>query len=156
MSDNTTNEELIHFLRQITADGIVDKQEIWDLGTFLHVNDDAREQWPGPMISKILQGIFEDKVVTDDEAADLTERLRGIEKECHDRNVTVGVGIEPSNDYAVSELALPVVEFQAEIEASLPGRAPSRVGLSGHTCTCEDWRKHRAAYPAASIGRLCW
>jgi hypothetical protein len=28
------NEELVHFLRQITADGVVDKQEIWDLGTF--------------------------------------------------------------------------------------------------------------------------
>jgi hypothetical protein len=155
MEEPAKNDDLIHFLRQITADGIVDKQEIWDLGTLLQVNDDARTAWPGPVIWEILQQIFADKVVSDEEAEDLTVRLRQIEKECHDRSEAEKAEILPETNYTVRELELPAIDMRLEIESTLPNESPARVDLGEHTCTCSDWNAHRKSYGANSIGRLC-
>lgn len=155
MEDRTVNEELVHFLRQITADGIVDKQEIWDLGTLLHVNDDARAEWPGPVLWEILQQIFADNVVSDEEAADLTRRMRGIEKECHDRNAAGAGPDELTDGYEVKELFLPAIDLQMEVESSLPGESVAKVDLKEHTCTCTDWMSHRSSLVPRSVGRLC-
>lgn len=155
MNEQSLNEELVHFLRQITADGVVDKQEIWDLGTLLHVNDDARNEWPGPVIWGILEQIFSDNVVTDEEARDLTERLREIEKECHARNSAGDVAEAEPVDYEVRELELPAVDMMMEVESHLPGVVPSKVNLMEHTCTCQDWVSHRQNFSRNSVGRLC-
>jgi hypothetical protein len=93
--------------------------------------------------------------VTDEEASDLTRRLRGIERECHDRQASCAVGGQRCGDYTVHQLELPTVEMEMEIESTLPGEAPARVDLRLQTCTCEDWQSYRVRYPVGGFGRLC-
>jgi hypothetical protein len=156
MEDRTVNEETLKFIRHITSDGIVEKDEVWDLGRFLKSDRTARGEWPGNVLWEILGEIFADDVVSDEEAADLTTRMREIEKECHDRTTDAGgEKVEPDELYEEIDLELPAVDLQMEIEPHRPGDAPAKVDLSGRTCSCPDWAENRKDFAPDSVGRLC-
>lgn len=155
MEDRTVNEETLRIIRHITADGIVDKDEVWGLGRFLK-DYTARTTWPGNVLWEILEGIFADNVVDDAETEDLTRRLQVIEKECHDRNTPAsGLRIPPDDRYQVREISLPEVDLTLEVEAQRPGEPVSQVDLRQHTCTCGDWKKRHQEFDPGSVGRLC-
>ncbi|MGB0582618.1 MAG: hypothetical protein ACPGVU_23275 [Limisphaerales bacterium] len=130
MEDRTVNEETLKFIRHITADGIVEKDEVWDLGRFLGNNNAARSSWPGDVVWEILEGIFEDNIVDDSEAEDLTQRLQGIEKEIHTRNTPEGgIKVDQEQPFETRELSLPAVAETMEIEAVRPNDPVSTVDL---------------------------
>ena len=155
MEDRTVNEETLRIIRHITADGIVEKDEVLGLGRYLE-NYDARTTWPGDVLWEILQGVFADGVVDESETEDLTRRLQVIEKECHQRNTPAdGPSIALAGQYQVREISLPEVDLTLDVEAPRPGEPLSKVDLRQHTCTCDDWKAKHQEFAPDSVGRLC-
>ena len=156
MEERVVHQQTLDFIRHITSDGIVEKDEVWDLGRFLSDTKEARVSWPGNALWKILEDIFADNVVTDEEAESLTKQLVDFEKEIHDRN-TEGkpAPAATEEDYAVKELTLPKVDLSLDVESHLPKEPASKVNLQEHTCCCRDWTNHRKEFDTDSIGRLC-
>lgn len=156
MEDRTVNEETLKYIRHITADGVVEKDEVWALGRFLKSDQDARTEWPGNVIWEILGEIFADDVVDDSEAEDLTRRMREIEKECYERNVAGDTEpVELDDAYEVIDLEVPAVDLQLEIESDRPGIDASQVDLNARTCTCREFVELHSAFDADSVSRLC-
>jgi len=156
MEDRTVNEETLKFIRHITADGVVEKGEVWALGRFLKSDQDARNEWPGNVLWEILGEIFADDVVDDAEAEDLTRRMREIELECYRRNTPAGAEPdEPDEAYEVIDLKLPPVDLKLEVESDRPGVEPSQVDLQARTCTCRDFEQKHSAFEPDSVSRLC-
>jgi len=156
MEERAVHQQTLDFIRHITSDGIVEKDEVWDLGRFLADTNEARVSWPGSAIWDILEDIFADNVVTDEEAESLTQQLRDFEKEIHARN-NEGQPAPAASDesYKVHDLVLPKVDLCLDIESHLPNEPDSKVNLGEHSCSCRDWVEHRKDFGANSIGRMC-
>lgn len=154
MEERELNHDMLRFLRQITSDGVIDREEVWDLGHFLQDNEAARTSWPGEALWKTLADIFADDVVDPEEAERLETEIRAIELECHRRTKAPADSAEtPALDE--SEIELPVVDFEIDLDSPIPNRPASHVNLKEHTCTCQDWLNKRKNSPANSIARMC-
>lgn len=75
--DGLTNQ-LLGFLKGITADSIVNRQEVMALKALLEENSELIERWPGDLINKRLTDILADDIITDEEARDLYDMLAKI------------------------------------------------------------------------------
>jgi len=69
---------LIGFLQGITADGVLNRQEILALKDFIDSAPELKEQWPGDVISGRLSHILEDDVISDEEASELHDLIAKI------------------------------------------------------------------------------
>ena len=73
--------ETLRLIRRITADGVLDMDEVYDLAHFLNECRDARKAWPGNILWETMQSIFDDGEVTEEEQQALGEILVGIAAE---------------------------------------------------------------------------
>lgn len=69
---------LIGFLQGITADGVLNRQEILALKDFIDAAPELKERWPGDVISRRLSAILEDDVITEEEASVLHKLISKI------------------------------------------------------------------------------
>lgn len=74
--------ETLRRIRRITADGVLDAEELRELTAYLLEDDDARAAWPGSLLWPTLESVYEDGVVTDEELAIMGDILVGILSEC--------------------------------------------------------------------------
>jgi hypothetical protein len=154
MEERELNQDMLRFLRQITSDGVIDREEVWDLGLFLKENEAARNSWPGDSLWDTLEEIFADDAVDADEVAHLENEIHAIELVCHNRT-PAPTEVEAAPELTASAVTLPQVDLQTDIESQVPNKPASKVDLNAHTCTCSDWLNKRQSRPAGSIARMC-
>jgi hypothetical protein len=154
MEERELNQDMLRFLRQITSDGVIDREEVWDLGLFLKENEAARNTWPGDSLWGTLEEIFADDVVDADEVAHLEKEIHGIELECQKRS-PAPADSPAAPELTASEVSLPQVDLQLDIESQIPNKPASKVDLNTHSCTCSDWLNNRQNNPARTIARMC-
>lgn len=73
--------ETLRMIRRVTADGVLDLDEVYDLAHFLNECREARNSWPGTILWETMQSIFDDGEVTDEEQQALGDILVGIAAE---------------------------------------------------------------------------
>lgn len=150
----------LRFIRSVTADGILDKTEIWDLASFLNANRDARHEWPGKVLWETLNSVFDDGDVTDEEMAAVGSMLRDIENECGTIQVerdAFETAAEPARADAPKTAGQPyhLPKISRNVELTDPIAGALEVDLSGQTCTCRDFAEHRQKSEIGDPGRLC-
>ena len=74
--------ETLRLIRRITADGLLDNEEVWDLANFLNHSREALNNWPGNILWPTLHSIFDDGVVTSDELHTLGQMLSDVAHKC--------------------------------------------------------------------------
>ena len=74
--------ETLRRIRRITADGLLDEQEVHDLAEYLRGEKTARDQWPGTILWPTLESIFEDGQLSAEELRIMGDILVGILAEC--------------------------------------------------------------------------
>ena len=160
--DEQPHKGTLRVIRRITADRVLERAEVWDLGNYLNECREARHSWPGTILWETLKSIFEDSVVTDEELEALGQMLSDIENECA----------------SISDLGLTTyirTASRAELEAARkqkadpfkvpqPDDVPHRqtdageefeTSLVGPTCNCAEWKKKRSDLPSGHPGRIC-
>lgn len=146
------NKPTLRLIRQITADGVLSVEEVWDLGHFLNDSRDARHAWPGTVLWDTLQSIFEDGVVSEEELEALGSIIQDIDTEC--ASVEVGAEeSEPAQSISIEPFLLPAVEQDSSLQTE--GGHSYEIRWAGPTCSCAEWRKNRGHLAARHPGRLC-
>jgi len=142
----------LRLIRQITADGVLSVEEVWDLGHFLNDNREARHAWPGTVLWETLQSVFEDGVVSVEELEALGSIIRDIDAESSSIEVepeepisAQAIGIEP--------FLLPDVDRESTLQTD--GGHSHEIRWTGPTCSCTEWKKSRGQLAARHPGRLC-
>jgi len=157
MGPDSIHFETIDLIRQITSDGKLEVEEVWDLGDHLNNNRLARKRWPGKHLWPILQQIFEDNVVTGEEMRMLGEEICRIEEICSD--ITERVSRQkPKIDLSkitVSPLEAPVVERTVYQAIRGEDKRMYASNLRDHSCNCKDWAEVHEVIPSPGLGRLC-
>lgn len=157
MNPDSIHFETIDLIRQITSDGKLEIEEVYDLADHLNNNRLARKRWPGNHLWPILENVFEDNVVTNQEMRTLGEEISNIEDICSD--ISGGLNSdEPAfdiTDISVSPLEAPVVDktiYRAQRDESKKLFASN---LRNQTCTCPDFGEVHEVIEAPALGRLC-
>ncbi|MFT6618231.1 MAG: hypothetical protein ACJASX_001118 [Limisphaerales bacterium] len=57
----------IRTIRDITEDGQLKHEEVWNLADFRRINPEAQTKWPRKKLWPIVQQVIEDDVFTNDE-----------------------------------------------------------------------------------------
>ncbi|MBG87178.1 MAG: hypothetical protein CMO80_09800 [Verrucomicrobiales bacterium] len=70
----------IRKIREITEDGKLEVDEVWNLSEYLTANPDAQQRWPGKKLWPIVEQVVEDNVVTKDELRMLAVEIADIEE----------------------------------------------------------------------------
>jgi len=70
--------ETLRLIRRITADGVLEVDEVYDLAHFLNECRPARKSWPGSVLWETMQSIFDDGEVSQEELEALGDILAGI------------------------------------------------------------------------------
>ena len=150
-------------IRRITADSVLEMEEVMDLARFLNDNRAARHAWPGSVLWKTLESVFEDGEVTDEELVAIGSILQDIEMEC------AGVGGEeeltakkskkpPRVEPAVHSAKAEPFEIPASVSGvsmQTEGGQLYMVNLTGPECECEEWRDKRSRLSPLHPGRIC-
>lgn len=149
-------------IRRVTADGILEVDEVCDLGRFLNDDREARHSWPGTILWETLQSVFEDGVVSTEELDAVGAILASIEAECAskpDLNLTMYIRTVSRAEREAKSAAVP----EPFVSPLIPGRirratdggADHEVNLEELSCDCEDWKKRRAELAQGHPGRIC-
>jgi len=179
----SAQQQTLHLIREITSDGRVSFDELTQLASFLNQNREARKTWPGSAVFDVLRDILRDGRVDPCELEGLNLILEGVEIICSG-NARQGAAAAPEpaeksverpegasgetpSDAAEKPAAeageestiinLPVatdLQFPALLTDDIRHEYEG-VHLPSYTCTCEDWRKKRAAFPEKCPGRAC-
>jgi len=75
--------ETLRRIRRITADGVLEAEEVAGLAHYLSGDTEARHSWPGTILWPTLESIYEDGFLSDEELAAMGDILVGIITECH-------------------------------------------------------------------------
>ncbi|MBL6764079.1 MAG: hypothetical protein ISQ14_03920 [Verrucomicrobiae bacterium] len=157
MGPDSVNFETINLIRQITADGKLEIEEVWDLAEYLNNNAKARKSWPGKRLWKVIQQVFEDNKVTEEEMHMLGKEIADIEEICSEI-MEEEQAPEPDEDRPpidVTTLSLPSIEKTVYVHPRNDDKRLFASNLRDHSCTCEDWCETHHDLPSGSIGRLC-
>jgi len=160
--DEEPHRETLRMIRRVTADGLLEFEELCQLGSYLNDNREARHSWPGNILWGTLQSVFEDGQVSAEELEAVGAMLADIEAECAanpDLNLTLYIRKVSRAEREAQKLP-PSEPFVAPL---LPGRIrreadagrEHEVNLELSSCDCEDWRRRRAALPVGHPGRIC-
>ena len=156
MNPEAINFETINLIRRITDDGQLELEEIWDLAHFLNDNANARKTWPGKRLWRVIQQVFEDNVVTEEEMHLLGKEIAEIEDVCAEIMAEEAI---PSGDERppvdVTALALPCVDKTVYSHPRNDEKRLYAANLRNHSCTCEDWSQLHEVIPEGGVGRLC-
>lgn len=160
--DEQPHKGTLRIIRRITADRILERDEVWDLGTYLNECRDARHSWPGAILWETLKSIFEDGIVTDEELEALGQMLSDIENECAsmtDLGLTtyIRTASRAELEAARKQIADPfkVPQFDDPPRRQTDAGEEFEVSLNGPTCNCSDWREKRSSLPEGHPGRVC-
>jgi hypothetical protein len=157
MGPDSIHFETIKLIRQITSDGKLEVEEVWDLADHLNNNRLARKRWPGTHLWPIIEQVFEDNVVTSEEMRMLGVEISKIEDICSELTHRTN-NDRPEFDLSqirVSPLEAPVVGKTIYSTPRGESQKLYACDLSKHSCTCEDWRDVHEVIPDLGIGRLC-
>ncbi len=157
MQKDQVHTETLKLIRQITLDGEITTEEVWDLATFFNDNLDSQKYWPGSVLWKHVQQIFSDNVVTVAEMDLLGQRLRGIEKVCETVS-TEDIPGDFADTYKLleeTEITLPLTNKTILIEGRGEAKPQYLADLRSHSCDCQDWFQRRKDLPKRSPGRMC-
>ena len=159
---NNTSKKLLNFLRVLTADGRLSGEEVWLLADYFNHDKEACAIWPGNMLVPVLQRVFQDGVLTEQEMMEVAAMICHIEQHA----ATLVSELEPQAEppplvppvikptERLTRLALPSVNWRGHVESS-DGETEYNVDLMRYTCTCPDWAGRRAKLAPGSIGRAC-
>jgi hypothetical protein len=101
-----TIDEMLGLCKGILADGVVVPSEAEFLRAWLRANRDLAQEWPACVLAERLEHIFDDGVVTDEEATDLRDLLLAVTGEAREADAGARKATElPLND------PLPLIEF---------------------------------------------
>lgn len=144
----------IAFLRTLTLDGYLTSDEVWALARFLNENPACAESWPGGILVPMLQNVFEDAHLTEDEMRLLAEAISNIEEEWIGRAPDPELPEEaPEPSASPHPALLPVIDQKIEVPA-IREDASYVVALREHSCTCPDWSV-RKQHPERHPSRCC-
>lgn len=147
--------KVIKYLRGITGDGVLSTDEIWNFGRW--INRQSKQlcsEWPAAMLIPILNDIFADGEVTENEMMRLAQAIADIEAEWKQRKA-FGRPPEMSARIESTETPeLPIVDYSTLIESS-DGEDHYTVNLHNLTCTCPDFVGKRAYARPRDYKRLC-
>lgn len=160
MDQPSASQVLVQFIRQLTWDGELTSEEVWQLASFLNENGEAAQCWPGNVLVPLLQGVWADGEVSEEELMALMQMLQLVEREWGQR----GQRREPPPAQEVlpravpppieAEFRLPTVPRVLEVESS-QGDDWYSVDLANQTCTCPDFRKLRRGFGIGDMSRGC-
>jgi hypothetical protein len=154
------NTATLRVIRRITADQILELEEVMDLAGFLNDSRAARHSWPGKVLWKTLESVFEDGEISEEELAAIGSILQDIEHECAgvEDLETEPIVVNSESAEAIRSVKdegfmIPesVTGFSMQTEA---GQLYS-VQLGGPTCECGDWTEKRSRLPERDPGRIC-
>lgn len=94
-------QELIGFIKGITADNVVNEKEIYALKSKLEATPELLKSWPGEDIYKRIIEILDDDIVTADESESFCEMLKGIAGQ---RLLETGLAHGLSTDFVVDSV----------------------------------------------------
>lgn len=164
MLNDEPHAPTLKVIRRITADEVLEVDEILDLARFLNENREARHAWPGSVLWKTLESVLEDGEISGEEMAALGSILEDIEAECRSF-----IGEAPTEEAGCRDADIADEEDVKRVDAG-GFRLPSSVvgistqteagrlyavNLAGPTCNCDEWREHRASLPEGNPGRIC-
>lgn len=96
--DGLTNQ-LLGFIKGVTADDTVNRQEVMALKAMLDKSPELIEQWPGDLIDQRLKDILADDIITDEEARDLYNMLAKIAAQTfHETGLATGMATQYLSD----------------------------------------------------------
>lgn len=74
--------ETLRRIRRITADGVLEAEEVAGLADYLSRSDEARGTWPGTILWPTLESIYDDGHLSEEELTVMGDILVGIIAEC--------------------------------------------------------------------------
>jgi hypothetical protein len=169
----------LKFIRQLTNDGVLTPDEVWELAEYLNNDKAARKSWPGEDLFKSLHSIFEDGVLEAHEIEVMHQQLRDVEHAWADHVEKLAIAGKPMNPRSSKKKSAtkskkkqkanppPIIYPVNAIPIRLdPIKGKTRVtsestgevydlSFRDYSCTCPDWCDRRMALPDLSPGKLC-
>lgn len=145
--------ELVAVCDEIVEDGELTYNEIRDLAKYLNNNREARKNWPGNLLFKLLKSVFEDQQVSKAEAHQVGRLIMRVRKEWTSKTHTKPAkGIEV--EFYPSKPRLSLIPLTVEV-GSHSSDDIYQVNLAGPTCTCPDFNSYRKDRPLGHLTRCC-
>ena len=79
-------ESLLGICQGVMADGCLNNKEIVFLGNWLANNEQLAKEWPGNILSKRIQKVIEDGIISEEEREHLEKHPKGITRWHHGGN----------------------------------------------------------------------
>jgi hypothetical protein len=148
--------ELVSVCEAILWDGELSASELHGLAEWLNNHREACFHWPGNLLVKPLQQIWEDGHVTPEELQRIGLLLSGIQAEWVRRQIPPKIyylNKPPPIDLGAAQL--PLLDYSCRIESASDPGSFYEVNLNAPTCSCPDWRTRRARHPVQHLSRCC-
>lgn len=140
----------------ILWDGELNSNELYGLAEWLNNHREACFHWPGNLLVKPLQEVWEDGHVGLEELQRIGQILCNIQAEWVRRQIPPKIYyLKPPPPIDLGAAQLPQLDYNCRIDSySEPGSFYD-IGLSGPTCSCPDWRTRRSRHPVRHLTRCC-
>ncbi|HYE32467.1 MAG TPA: SWIM zinc finger family protein [Methylomirabilota bacterium] len=152
-------DELLRLCHLMTDDGELSGEEVWKLAQWLNDHPEATMDWPGDKLARVLQEVFANGEPQVNELFQVAEAIREVEEEEASRALLASPSALIAEDEAApaSEAELPLLpSLRQVVQMDCTTEAKEQVvDICDHTCTCEEWQKHRSAFPARHVKRMC-
>jgi hypothetical protein len=153
---NFNPAEILAVCDAILWDGELNATELYGLAEWLNNHREACFHWPGNLLVKPLQEIWEDGHVSPEELQRVGQILCNIQAEWVRRQIPPKIYYlkqPPLIDLSAAQL--PQIDYGCSIESSSDSGLFYDIELSGPTCSCPDWRTRRAQHPIRHLSRCC-
>lgn len=148
--------ELLAVCDAILWDGELNTTELYGLAEWLNNHREACFHWPGNLLVKPLQEVWEDGDVSAEELQRIGQILSNIQAEWVHRQIPEKIYyLKPPPIIDLSTAQLPVIDYNCRVESYSDPGSFYEIGLSGPTCSCPDWRTRRSRLPPRHLSRCC-
>jgi hypothetical protein len=147
----------IRTIREITEDGKLEHEEVWNLADFLRTNPDAQTKWPGKKLWPIVLQVIEDDIVTNDEMRMLALEIADVEELCSEISAEETQIDKSSVLVRITATRLEIPRLDKTIWIQPHSKTERLLGcdLKILKCSCEDWKTGHSKLPEQNFGRLC-
>lgn len=153
-SDNPA--ELLAVCDAILWDGELNATELYGLAEWLNNHREACFHWPGNLLVKPLQEVWEDGHVSPEELQRIGQILCNIQAEWVRRQIPPKIYyLKPPPLIDLSTAQLPPLDYNCRVDSYSEPGSSYEINLSGPTCSCPDWRTRRSRLPARHLSRCC-
>jgi len=148
--------ELMAVCDAILWDGELSAKELYGLAEWLNNHRDDCFHWPGNLLVKPLQEVWEDGQVTPEELQHIGQILCSIQAEWVRRQIPPKVYyLNRPPPINLGAPQLPAIDYSCRIQSASDPDSFYDVSLKAPTCSCPDWRNRRSRHPSQHLTRCC-